>query len=313
MAPLDPATAATLLPGMSPQRLGQHFLADAEWRARILDALPLREDDVWLEIGAGHGEMTALLSRKAARVLALELDAHLVERLRSRAQQWPSVEVVAGDVLKFDLASLFDSTGSPHGPQPQTAGPVGAPTPKNPAAEETGYSSLSACRVKVYGNLPYYITSPILHRLFEHADRIGSIHVVVQFEVAERLVARPGRRQYGYLSVLTQFYARPELALRIPPGAFRPRPKVTSALVSMRLPGERAALRIAEEAEFLEFVKACFAKKRKTLRNNLLARVGRQVAKELLKLAGLRDDARAEQLSVAQFAGLFRALRESGR
>ena len=259
---------------MTRQRLGQHFLADAGWRARILQHLGVAPGQVWLEIGAGHGEMTRELARAGARVVAIELDARLVERLRAAAAEWPGVEVVAGDVLALDLEDL-----------------------------------LPAGRWRAYGNLPYYITSPILRRLFEHADRLDSIHVVVQWEVAARLAARPGRRDYGYLSALAQFHARPEIALRIPPGAFRPRPKVTSALVSLRLPGERAALGLADEQAFLEFVQACFAQKRKTLRNNLRGRSGDgQRVQEALRALGLRGDARAEQLTLAQFAGLYRAL-----
>jgi len=256
-----------------PRRLGQHFLTDAGWRARIADTLHAAAGDVWLEIGAGHGEMTAQLARSGARVIAAELDLRLLERLRSLVQQCPNVEVVAGDVLKLDFAEIAGDN-----------------------------------RLKVYGNLPYYITSPILHRLFEQAGRIDSIHVVVQLEVAARLAAAPGRRQYGYLSVLAQFYSRPEIVLRIPRGAFRPPPKVTSALVSMRLPGARASLGVAQEAKFLEFVKACFGQKRKTLLNNLRPLLGRERAEAALRAAGLPAGARAEQLSVAQLAGLYRQL-----
>jgi 16S rRNA (adenine1518-N6/adenine1519-N6)-dimethyltransferase len=122
------------------------------------------------------------------------------------------------------------------------------------------------------------------------------------------LTARPGRRQYGYLSVAAQFYTRPEIVLRIPRGAFRPQPKVTSALVSMRLPGERAALAIDNERNLLEFVKACFEQKRKTVLNNLRRRLGNAGVEEALRAMGLRHDARAEQLSVAQLAELYRRL-----
>ena len=264
---------ATLPCAVTRQRLGQHFLADASWRARILPHLGLAPGQMWLEIGAGHGEMTRELARAGARVVAIELDARLVERLRAIAVAWPGVAVVAGDVLALELADL-----------------------------------LPAGRWRAYGNLPYYITSPILRRLFEHADRLDSIHVVVQWEVAARLAARPGRRDYGYLSALAQFYARPEIALRIPPGAFRPRPKVTSALVSLPLPGERAALGLADEQAFLEFVQACFAQKRKTLRNNLRGRGDGERVLQALRALGLRGDARAEQLTLAQFAELYRAL-----
>jgi 16S rRNA (adenine1518-N6/adenine1519-N6)-dimethyltransferase len=258
---------------MARQRLGQHFLTDPAWRARILATLGLHTGDTWVEIGAGHGEMTHDLAGRVGRVIAIETDPRLVEELRHRAREWPNVEVVHGDVLALDLAQLAGNC------------------------------------FRVYGNLPYYITSPILHHLFREPDRIGSIHIVVQFEVAARIVARPGRRAYGYLSAASQFYTRPEIVLRIPPGAFRPRPKVTSALLAMRLPGERDRLRIENETEFLKFVQACFGQKRKTLRNNLRAVLSGEQVEAALSSSNLPGGARAEQLTLAQFAELFRRLR----
>jgi 16S rRNA (adenine1518-N6/adenine1519-N6)-dimethyltransferase len=259
---------------MTPRRLGQHFLGDASWRARILHALDARPEDVWLEIGAGHGEMTCELAKNARRVVAVELDAPLVEALESLRSEHANIEVVAGDVLALDLAKI-----------------------------------LGGGRFRVYGNLPYYITSPILHRLFECAEQIESIHIVIQLEVAARLVAKPGRRDYGYLSVLTQFYSHPEIVFRIPPGAFRPPPKVASALVAMRLPGERARLDIHDEAGFLRFVQRCFAQKRKTLANNLRAIASAEAIASALASAGIPSKARAEELTLAQFASLFENLR----
>jgi 16S rRNA (adenine1518-N6/adenine1519-N6)-dimethyltransferase len=147
-----------------------------------------------------------------------------------------------------------------------------------------------------------------LHRLFEHADRIAAIHIVIQFEVAVRIVAQPGRRDYGYLSVVSQWYSRPEIAFRIPPGAFRPPPRVASALVSFRMPGARAKNSVEEESAFLDFVKECFAQKRKTLRNNLRARLGDRT-EDVLRGASLSPDARAEQLTVSQFASLYKLAR----
>ena len=266
---------------MSRQRLGQHFLSDAGWRARIARAIGVdnttpvsgRETSVrlWLEVGAGHGEMTRLLAASGAHVLAIELDTKLHQSLQSLARELPRVQLIAGDVLSLDLAEL------------------------------TGGS-----RFSVYGNLPYYITSPILHRLFEYAAKIDEIYIVVQFEVAARLTAHPGTRDFGYLSVLTQYYAKPEIVLRIPPGAFRPPPKVTSALVHLRLPGERANLGIQSEARFFEFVKECFAQKRKKLTNNLRSLAAPKEVEDALRSAGARRDARAEQLNVAQIAELYR-------
>lgn len=254
---------------MSPEKLGQHFLTDASWQERIARAARI-DGGVWVEIGAGHGEMTMRLAQRASKVFAIELDPRLARRLREVAAPCKNVEVIESDVMAVDLQKL---TGGE--------------------------------RFSVYGNLPYYITSPILHRLFEHVERIAAIHIVIQFEVAARIVAPPGRRDYGYLSVASQWFGRPEIAFRIPPGAFRPPPKVASALVSFRMPGERAKNSVEDENAFLDFVKECFAQKRKTLRNNLRARLGTRT-EEILRGAGLSSDARAEQLTVSQFAKLFR-------
>jgi 16S rRNA (adenine1518-N6/adenine1519-N6)-dimethyltransferase len=261
--------------------MGQHFLRDLGWRKRILATLPRDNNDTWIEIGAGHGEMTELLAANGRRVVAIEGDPELAEGLRekiaSNAANWASVTVVAGDVLEQDFATLAGGQ-----------------------------------RFRVYGNLPYYITSPILHRLFDYADQIDSIHIVIQLEVAQRIVARPGRREYGYLSAACQFYTKPRIALRLPPGAFSPPPKVESALVEMHLPGERARLNIGDarnETRFLEFVQSCFSQKRKTLRNNLRSISSEEQIHAALAEAGLRLDARAEQLSLPQFAEIFRRLK----
>ena len=266
---------------MSPEKLGQHFLTGGGWREKILAAIRPAADGVWLEIGAGHGEMTSLLAPRVRRVVAVELDTSLTGRLREVTTRLGNVSIVSGDVLALDLPALFDAAGG------------------------------GAERFHVYGNLPYYITSPILHRLFELAARIEAIHVVIQMEVAERLTARPRSRAYGYLSVLAQFYSRPEIRLRIPPGAFRPSPKVFSALVSLATPGEGAGLGIEDDAAFFEFVKVCFAQKRKTLWNNLRSSFDEAVARGMLEAAGVERRARAEELTISEFAGLFCAAQKN--
>jgi 16S rRNA (adenine1518-N6/adenine1519-N6)-dimethyltransferase len=264
---------------MSRQRLGQHFLHDLGWRTRILATLPLAANQTWIEIGPGHGEMTQLLIGDGRRIVAIETDQRLAEGLEAARDtdpaRWPGLEIVTADVLTTNIGEL------------------------------------AAGKIQIYGNLPYYITSPILHHLFCWAAQIASIHIVIQLEVAERIAARPNVRDYGYLSVLCQFYAQPKIALRIPPGAFRPPPKVKSALVGMTLPGAQANLNIMRESEvkhFLEFVQTCFSQKRKTLRNNLLAIATDKKVHEALAATALRPDARAEQLSLAQFAALYRQL-----
>jgi 16S rRNA (adenine1518-N6/adenine1519-N6)-dimethyltransferase len=264
---------------MSRQRLGQHFLNDFGWRKRILATLPLAANQTWIEIGPGHGEMTQFLVGEGRRTIAVETDQRLAESLKAARDttpaKWPGLEIVTADVLAANIGELAAGT------------------------------------IHVYGNLPYYITSPILHHLFRWAAQIASIHIVIQLEVAERIAAHPNVRDYGYLSVLCQFYAQPKIALRIPPGAFRPPPKVKSALVGMTLPGEQADLKIvgeANEKHFLEFVQTCFSQKRKILRNNLLAIATDKKIHEALAATALSSDARAEQLSLAQFAALFAQL-----
>jgi 16S rRNA (adenine1518-N6/adenine1519-N6)-dimethyltransferase len=264
---------------MSRQRLGQHFLHDIGWRKRILATLPLAPNQTWIEIGPGHGEMTQLVVGENRRIIVIETDQRLAEGLKAARDadpnQWPGLEIVTADVLATDIGEL------------------------------------TTAKIHIYGNLPYYITSPILHHLFRWAAQIASIHIVIQLEVAERIVAHPNVRDYGYLSVLCQFYAQPKIALRIPPGAFRPPPKVKSALVGMTLPGAQANLNItgeANEKHFLEFVQTCFSQKRKTLRNNLLAISSDKKIHEALAAAQLRPDARAEQLTFPQFAALYSQL-----
>jgi len=284
---------------MARQRLGQHFLADLHWREEIARAIrvsphstmPLPQDDehCWIEIGSGHGEMSQHLLAAGAPVHAIEIDPAFLPGLRRLAKQSPNLNVVPGDILEADLAAIA-----------------------------------SGRRIRVYGNLPYYITSPILHHLFAFADLIDEIHVVIQTEVALRLAAQPGTRDYGYLSVVTQFYARPEFVVEIPRDAFNPPPEVASALVTLRLPGERAKIALSSstpsaegaqanssrdaETRFLDFVKLCFSKKRKTLVNNLRSLAKPDRVREALSSLSLGPDARAEQLSVSQFAALHSLL-----
>jgi 16S rRNA (adenine1518-N6/adenine1519-N6)-dimethyltransferase len=275
---------------MARQRLGQHFLADEGWREEIARAIRVsaqsiapspagdRAEFCWIEIGAGHGEMTEQLASTGAPVHAIELDAQLAATLKQLARRFPNVEIVSADILESDIGKMA-----------------------------------AGKRVRIYGNLPYYITSPILHHLFASADLIDEIHIVIQHEVALRLAAQPETRDYGYLSVLTQYFSRPELVLEIPRGAFRPPPEVGSALVTLRLPGERAKLPQIDQAAFLDFVKSCFSQKRKTLVNNLKSRVKPKLVREALANLKLRADARAEQLSVANLAALLQHLGRHSR
>jgi 16S rRNA (adenine1518-N6/adenine1519-N6)-dimethyltransferase len=268
---------------MTRQKLGQHFLSDPGWREKIARAVgvsshgrQLRTDGqtfCWIEVGAGHGEMTEHLARTGAPVIAIELDKSLLSSLQRAGEKYPNLALVHGDILETDLTALA-----------------------------------AGRRMRIYGNLPYYITSPILHHFFEYAEQIDAAHLVIQLEVAARLTARPGSKQYGYLSVATQFYSRPQFVLRLPPKAFRPAPEVASALVSMKFPGEAGAQPRSYATKFLDFVKTCFAQKRKTLANNLRHLAAGKRVRGMLSQLQLREDARAEQLSVREFMALFRLI-----
>jgi 16S rRNA (adenine1518-N6/adenine1519-N6)-dimethyltransferase len=272
---------------MARQRLGQHFLGDPAWREQIARAIRVskhslapssaktgNQEHCWIEIGAGHGEMTAYLAATGAPVYTIELDPALARKLKELAREFPNLTIVSADVLKTDITKLA-----------------------------------AGRRVRIYGNLPYYITSPILHHVFEVADLIDEMHIVIQTEVAERLAAEPSSKDYGYLTVFTRVHARPELVFRIPRGAFLPPPDVSSALVTLRFPGERIGVRPDEREEFLDFVKASFSQKRKTLVNSLKSKVPRDRLQRIMAAMKLRADSRAEQLSVSEFVDLWRGAR----
>lgn len=237
---------------------GQNFLYQQEWLARVAAAVATG-DDV-LEIGGGPGGLTALLARQSRRLWVVELDPALAAGLRHQQFQ-----VIEGDILKLDLTAL---------------------------AAEQGVE-----RWHIAGNLPYYITSPILLHLFRHAARIQDATLLVQREVAERLTAQPGRRAFGLLTATTQLYAQVQRLFDIPPGAFRPRPQVYSTLVRLTMAPQAAALGV-EEAAFLAFLRRGFAHKRKQLAG-FLGDPAR---------AGLPPRARAEELSLGDWARLYHTL-----
>lgn len=289
---------------MTRQHLGQHFLADVYWREQIAEAIRVSprlelsnaakagdSSYCWVEIGPGHGEMTEYLAGSGVPVHAIEVDEKLIGNLNRLAKRFTNLEVVHRDILEADLAGLAKGR-----------------------------------RIRVYGSLPYYIASPILHHLFQFAELIDEIHVVVQTEVAERMGANPGSKAYGYLSVATQLNARPELVVEIPRAAFNPPPEVSSTLVTLRLPGawaqlhrvnllpgeNKSAERLGDdEAAFLEFVKRCFSKKRKTLVNNLREHWKPEEIRSALELLKLRREVRAEQIAIEDLAGLFTALQRA--
>ena len=258
-------------------RLGQHFLADRRLARRIAEAACILPDDLVIEIGPGRGAMTRLLVERCSRLLAIELDASLAASLATEFQDEPRVEILHADILQTDLPAQVKDRG------------------------------FAPCFV--FGNLPYYITSPILQRMFGFHHFIRAMATLVQLEVAERITAAPGSRDYGYVSVLAQLYSSPHIALKIPPGAFSPPPQVTSALVLYPMSPRFPAWDEQTQTAFLDFVKRCFASKRKNLLNNLSSLRPRNEVETILRNLGLPATSRAEEISIEGLARLYETFR----
>jgi len=283
-----PRVVSARRPQIKP-KLGQHFLASEDVAKRIVDALGDVSESTVLEIGPGKGIMTALLAKSARRLIAVELDRVLAAQLRLKFGMYRNVEVIEADVLAVDIDSLF-------GPKPGLGRP-GIEIKPQPA--------------KVVGNLPYYITSDILLRLFEFSKYFESIVIMVQKEVADRIAAAPGGRDFGVLSATAQLYARVENLFTLPPGAFSPPPKVHSTVLRLTIDPQQEKLGVAGDG-FIDFLRLSFGQKRKTLWNNLKEKYPQTGLKRALAEAHVKPTARAETLSLEQSAAVYRALRESG-
>ena len=252
-------------------RWGQHFLRDPRVLDRIASSLGIQPGQWVVEIGPGRGALTERLLSTGARVLAIEIDSQLANFLKDRFRESKALEVVHGDILEVNLEELIGARSSEG--------------------------------ITVTGNLPYYITSPIVRRIFQVHERVSAALLLVQKEVADRIVAGKGTRDYAYLSVLCQLYAEPKLLFRVPASAFQPPPKVTSALVQLDM---RADIR--PDAEFLGFLQLCFRQRRKMLRNNLSGAFDRTA------LAALEiTRRRAQQLAIEELRQLWEELRPAQR
>ena len=282
-----PKVASANRPRTKP-KLGQHFLASEDMAVRIVDAVGDTSQYTVLEIGPGRGMLTSLLAKNARRLIAVELDRVLAAQLRLKFGMSRNVEIIEADVLAIDFDSLF-------GPKPGLG---------RPGIE------LKPQPVKVVGNLPYYITSDILLRLFAFSKYFESIVIMVQKEVADRIAAEPGGRDYGMLSATAQLYARVEKLFTLPPEAFAPPPKVHSAVLRLTIDPQQERLGVAGDG-FIDFLRLSFGQKRKTLWNNLKEKYEAAGLKSALAEAHVKPNVRAETLSLQQSAAVFRALRKA--
>jgi len=275
-------------PSRSKPKLGQHFLTSQDAAARIVDALGDVSQRTVLEIGPGRGILTSLLAQRARRLIAVELDRVLAAQLRLKFGMTRNVEIIEADILAIDFDSLF-------GLKPGLGRPGIEIKPQ---------------AIQVVGNLPYYITSDILLRLFEFSKYFESVVIMVQREVADRIAAEPGGRDYGLLSATAQLYARVEKLFTLPPGAFAPPPKVYSTVLRLTIAPRQEELGVAGDG-FVDFLRLSFGQKRKTLWNNLKTRFAEKELKRALSEAKVKPSVRAETLSLEESAAVYRALRNS--
>lgn len=266
-------------------KLGQHFLRDESAAQKIVEALGEISQKTVLEIGPGTGALTRRLVARARRIIAIEFDKVLAAQLRMRFALATNIEIIEGDVLAIDFDTIF-------GPKPGNSRP-GLEYSPEPA--------------HVVGNLPYYITSDILLRLFEYRRYFHTLILMVQREVGDRIAAKPGSRDYGLLSATAQLYTRVERLFTLAPGAFNPPPKVHSTVLRLTMAPQLDQLRVPENG-FVDFLKLSFGQKRKTLWNNLKLEYEPATLKTALEQAGVKPNIRAEALPLEKSAALFRAL-----
>lgn len=264
------------MPSIIPKkRFGQHFLRDQNIIRKIIEGAGVFKEDIVLEIGPGLGDMTSILSQKAERVIAVELDRELCSILSEKFVE-RNVEIISADALKFDIGGLYERVGR---------------------------------KIKVVANLPYNISTPVLFRLLEGKEYISSMTLMFQKEVADRLVAKPCTKDYGILSVYAQLYTAPSLLFKVSPHAFTPPPKVDSAVVRLDvLAGP--SVKTDDEELMLKVVKAAFGQRRKTMLNALSSGLSlpKEAVEAALKRAEIDGSRRGETLTLLEFSSLSNSI-----
>lgn len=264
------------------KKFGQNFLIDGRVLEKIIAAAEITEEDMVLEIGPGIGTMTQYLAEQARQVVAVEIDKNLIPILEETLKDYKNITVINEDILKLNIGELAEKYNQ------------GKP-------------------IKVVANLPYYITTPIIMGLFESNVPIANITVMVQKEVAERMQAGPGTKDYGALSLAVQYYASPYIVANVPPNCFIPRPSVGSAVIRLTR-YEKPPVEVLDSRLMFDLIRASFNQRRKTLQNSLnnaqnLTFTKEQIANAILSL-GLPAAVRGEALTLEQFAELANALKK---
>lgn len=267
---------------MFQKRFGQNFLIDTHVLEKIIKSAEITKDDLVLEIGPGIGTMTQYLCENAREVVAVEIDKNLIPILENDTlAEYDNVTIINEDILKVDLNALVQEKNNGE-------------------------------RIKVVANLPYYITTPIIMGLFEAHVPLKNITVMVQKEVADRMQAGPGSKDYGALSLAVQYYATPYIVANVPPNCFMPRPNVGSAVIRLTL-HEEPTVKVEDEALMFRIIRASFNQRRKTLVNGLTNAAELQMSKEAVQEAlekmGLSQTVRGEALTLEQFAELTNLLK----
>lgn len=261
------------------KKLGQNFLIDSNAINQIVDSANLSTDDMIIEIGPGLGTLTSMLLEKAGKVIAIELDERMVKILNDRFLLYNNFELINDDVLKVNLPELI-------------------------------LNNNTFKHVKVVANLPYYITTPIIMKLLENKLNIDSITIMIQKEVAERIVASPGSKLSGAITYSVYYYAKPEKITLVPNTSFIPSPEVDSEVIKLNIRNV-PPVTVKDEKLFFNIIKVSFMQRRKTLSNGLVNGgivKSKSEAIELLKSLGLNEKVRGEELSLEQFANLSNAL-----
>lgn len=251
------------------KRLGQNFLRDGHARARIVAACDFSPSDIVLEIGPGQGAITPLIAPRVAKVYAVEIDTQLIAGLEEKLRFFPNVAVLNRDILRFDICSIPESASR---------------------------------KIRIFGNIPYYITSPIIEHLFASRAGIADIFLTVQKEFARRICAGPGSKEYGSFSCFVQYYAEPEILFDVKRHSFYPVPKVDSSFIRLRV--RESPPVDADEESLFRVIRSAFQQRRKTLRNSLEGLIDDARLDEFFSRRRIDPRIRPEMLSLEDFACL---------